>query len=158
MTGPVTQAALVRAYGVSVNAFTLRYMIAKGLVYAGIGLSWIIVPSPGRAAGVEWLEFVTPAMVGGALIAAGLFPALVAMAARSPRWFRAAWASLIAAPAILGFYFLTAWVFYVIPGDEEGSSRGLSSAIIYTGFALSAYLMARVHMVSQPLMDYREGD
>lgn len=158
MTGPVTQVALVRAYGESVNAFTLRYMIMKGLVYAAIGASWIIAPSPGRAAGIEWLEFVTPAMVGGAWIVAGLLPALVALAARSSRWFRAAWASLIAAPAIIGFYFLTSWIFYVIPGSVEGSSRGLSSSIIYAGFALSAYLMARVHMVSQPLMDYREGD
>src|SRR5699024_1119322 len=102
--------ASARVYGAQVHSLTLRYMAVKGAMYAAIGLSWVIQPSPGRLAGLQWLEFVRPEMIGGMLIFAGMLAMITSLIPRHPIWRQVGWTGLIAAPMLIGFYFFVAWV------------------------------------------------
>lgn len=144
--------ASARVYGAQVHSLTLRYMAVKGAMYAAIGLSWVIQPSPGRLAGLKWLEFVRPEMIGGMLIFAGMLAMITSLIPRHPIWRQAGWTGLIAAPMLIGFYFFVAWVLHFVPGAEGGTGRSIATTLSYAAFAASAYIMARVYTVTLPTL------
>ncbi|UQN30645.1 hypothetical protein [Brachybacterium kimchii] len=132
------------------RTWALRYMGGKGLAIALIGLSWIVQPSAGRAAGIEWMDLVQPWMIGSVWMLAGLWAA-IASRTRALALHKVAWFGLIATPAITALYFTVSWVYALLPVDG-GSQRGWITAASYVAFSM-AYCVARLHLESEEISE-----
>lgn len=132
-----------------VNRLAITYLSVKGLFYVLTGLTWLIFQSPSRAAGIAWVDFLTPQGVGVVWISSGLISIIVSFL-KNPRAHRIGYVLLIATPTLVGLYFLISWLIYVTPWVEApGYERGLATTVSCGAFAASAYLFARVYTFSQ---------
>ena len=120
-----------------VHRITLSYMRIKGMFYALIGATWIIFQSPSRLAGIEWLDILSPTMVG----LMWLIPGVACMALswiKSFKLHRVAWFLLILIPALLGGYFFISWALYFLPVNVPGYQRGGITTVSYWAYSASA--------------------
>ena len=131
----------------TIDKITRTYLVTVGLLYALIGLTWIILPAGAtRTAGVEWLQGIEPWMIGVAWIVAGSTAVLGRFhSGLTNTGFQA----LIATPTLLGSWFLISWLFWLFTGGAIGAERGIATTISYTAFAVAAYTIARVHVISR---------
>lgn len=131
----------------SIDKLTRTYLVTVGLLYALIGLTWIILPAGAtRTAGVEWLHGIEPWMIGVAWIVAGTIAVLGRFhTGLTNTGFQA----LIATPTLLGSWFLISWLFWVFSDGAIGAQRGIATTISYSAFAVAAYVVARVHVLSR---------
>ena len=131
----------------SIDKLTRTYLITVGVLYACIGLTWITLPAGGtRIAGVEWLHGIEPWMVGVAWIISGCLAVLGRFnSGLTDTGFQA----LIATPTMLACWFLVSWGLWIVSGGTIGAERGIATTVSYTAFAVAAYTVARVHVLSR---------
>lgn len=131
----------------SIDKLTRTYLIVVGVLYACIGLTWIILPAGAtRTAGVEWLHGIEPWMIGMAWIISGC----LAVAGRlMDDLTNLGFQALIATPTLLASWFLVSWLSWLVTGGAIGAERGIATTISYTTFAVAAYTVARVHVLSR---------
>ena len=131
----------------AIDGITRTYLIVVGVLYACIGLTWIIIPAgTTRTAGVEWLVGIEPWMIGVAWIVAG---STAVLGRFHPGLTNAGFQALIATPTLLGSWFLISWLFWVFSDGAIGAQRGIATTISYAAFAVAAYVVARVHVLSR---------
>lgn len=105
-------------------------LVIVGVLYAFIGWSWLILPTPGRLAGIEWLPvWVTEHTVGWWWIAGGLATALcAALSNNRVLGTLGVFVGLITPLAVAGAFF-TAFTLGLAP-------RGLVTAASYGSWAV----------------------
>lgn len=131
-----------------VNGLAVMYMKVKGLFYLVIGLTWIFFQSPSREAGLEWIDFISPQMVGVVWSLAGVISIYTAFFG-SHRARRIGFFVLIVVPTIIGFYFLISWLIFITPFfDVPGYERAGISVASYWAYSASAYVMSRIYVES----------
>ena len=120
------------------------YLIIAGAHYVAIGASWVLIPSRARTAGVDWIPFLTPSVVGVIWVIAGAF--MVGGALGAPT--RVALIVAQTWPLALGSYFGVAYVLWLVTTGMGlpvvGSERGLSSLLIDWLIASGAYAVAEL--------------
>lgn len=142
-TGEIVAPVSLDALNVA-HTITMQYMKIKGLFYVLIGATWIAFQSPSRLAGIEWLDVLTPTLVGLIWVVPGLI-SVISGFTRSKAFHRLGWFFLIFIPAILGGYFFISWVIYLLPFiDAPGYERAGITTVSYWAYSASAYLMARI--------------
>lgn len=57
--------------------------------------------------------------------------------------------ALIATPTLLASWFLVSWLSWLVTGGAIGAERGIATTISYATFAVAAYVVARVHVLSR---------
>lgn len=120
-----------------------------GAGYIVLGLTWLLLPTQSRLAGIGWVGWLTPGMVGAAWILAGTFALTVALQPkRLQRLTTAVWLTLTALPGVLALYFLVAWVGFLLPWVTGGAERVIASAASYIVIAAGAAGMSRVSQVA----------
>lgn len=131
----------------AIDHLTRTWLLATGLLYALIGLTWIILPAgTTRTAGVEWLHGIEPWMVGVAWIVAGTIAVLGRFhSGLTDTGFQA----LIATPTLLASWFLVSWGLWIVSDGAIGAQRGIATTISYATFAVAAYTVSRVHVLSR---------
>lgn len=128
-----------------IHKLTHQYMRIKGLFYVLIGLTWVVVQSPSRLAGIEWLDILSPTGVGVIWIVGGFVP-IIASYTRADRLKQLGWFMLIFVSALFGAYFFISWLIYYLPFVEaEGYQRGAVTTVSYWAYSASAYIMALIH-------------
>lgn len=131
-----------------VNGLSVTYMKVKGLFYLIIGTTWLFIQSPAREAGLAWLDFLTPWMVGILWVLSGIIAVFSAFFG-SHASKRLGFFVLIITPTVIGAYFLISWMIYLTPLlESEGYERGVVSTASYWAYAASAYVMARIYASS----------
>ena len=131
----------------TIDRLTRTYLVTAGLLYVGIGLTWIILPAGAtRTAGVEWLHGIEPWMIGVAWIVAGSIAVLGRFVSGLTS---AGFQALLATPTLLASWFLVSWLFWIVSGGAIGAERGIATTISYTAFAVAAYTASRVHVLSR---------
>ena len=131
----------------TIDKLTRTYLIVVGVLYSCIGLTWIILPAGAtRTAGVEWLHGIEPWMIGVAWIVVGCIAVLGRFhSGLTNTGFQA----LIATPTLLASWFLISWLFWVFSDGAIGAQRGIATTVSYATFAVAAYVVARVHVLSR---------
>lgn len=131
----------------TIDKLTRTWLLVTGGLYVLIGLTWIILPAGAtRTAGVEWLHGIEPWMIGVAWIVAGLIAVLGRfVGGLTSTGFQA----LLATPTLLASWFLVSWLFWVFSDGAIGAERGIATTISYTTFAVAAYTVSRVHVLSR---------
>lgn len=124
------------------------YLIAKGLIFAAIGLSWWLAPSEGRLAGIEWFPGLTLWMVAVIWCAGG---GLAIWAGVTGRHYRAGFAGLQGSAFFMALVFMVAAVLAFIPDRifPGGEPRSVITAISYLGFWISAVIVAQIHPATE---------
>lgn len=131
----------------TIDRLTRTYLVTAGLLYVGIGLTWIILPAGAtRTAGVEWLHGIEPWMIGVAWIVAG---SIAVLGRFHPGLTNTGFQALIATPTLLASWFLISWLFWVFSDGAIGAQRGIATTVSYATFAVAAYVVARVHVLSR---------
>ena len=131
----------------TIDKTTRTYLTVVGLLYIGIGLTWIILPAgTTRTAGVEWLYGIEPWMIGVAWIVAGCIAVLGRF---HPGLTNTGFQALIATPTLLASWFLVSWGLWIVSDGAIGAQRGIATTLSYTAFAVAAYTVARVHVLSR---------
>ena len=132
----------------SLNSLSTWYLSFVGGFYAVIGITWIFTHSTVREAGLIWIDFLTPNVIGGLWIISGLF-SLVASCLDSNKLNRLAFFLMILIPGVLGFYFLVSWFLYITPFVEiNGKSNTITSTVSYWTFSSASFAMARVYEIT----------
>lgn len=131
----------------TIDKITRTYLVTVGLLYIGIGLTWVILPAgTTRTAGVEWLQGIEPWMIGVAWIVTGSIAVLGRFhSVLTSTGFQA----LIATPTLLGSWFLISQLFWVFSDGAIGAQRGIATTVSYATFAVAAYVVARVQVLSR---------
>ena len=131
----------------TIDKLTRTWLLVTGVLYICIGLTWIILPAGAtRTAGVEWLHGIEPWMIGVAWIVAGCIAVLGRFnSGLTSTGFQA----LLATPTLLASWFLVSWLFWVFSDGAIGAQRGIATTISYATFAVAAYTVARVHVLSR---------
>lgn len=132
------------------------YLGAKGVAYLGIGLTWLLVPSEGRVAGLQWLAFVSPMAVGWVWTLTGALAVAMAHFVEPKKCATPGWLALILPPTLFGMWFLVAWVQYQIIGT--GAARGIATTAPYWGMAVGAVLMARTSVLVHRILPEVDTD
>lgn len=136
-----------------VNDLTIWYLKIKGLFYILIGITWVVFQSPGRLAGIEWVEFLTGNMVGIIWIVSGVIPIVVSFIDRD-KAHRLGFFLLIVTPMVLGSYFFISWIISYVPAMEQlGYNRAGIVTVSYWAYSASAYLVSRVYSITKPAKD-----
>ena len=131
----------------SIDKLPRPYLIVVGVLYACIGLTWIILPAGAtRTAGVEWLHGIEPWMIGVAWIVAG---SIAVLGRFHSGLTNTGFQALIATPTLLASWFLVSWGLWIVSGGTIGAQRGIATTISYATFAVAAYVVARVHVLSR---------
>ena len=131
----------------TIDKITRTYLIVVGVLYALIGLTWIILPAgTTRTAGVEWLQGIEPWMIGVAWIVTG---SIAVLGRFHPGLTNTGFQALIATPTLLASWFLVSWGFWIVSDGAIGAQRGIATTLSYTAFAVAAYVIARVHVLSR---------
>ena len=121
-----------------------QYLVVAGALYVAVGASWILIPSRARAAGVDWITFLSPSLVGVIWVIAGAF--MVGGALGAPT--RVALIVAQTWPLVLGCYFGVAYVLWLVTTGMGlpvvGSERGLSSLLIDWLIAAGAFAVAEL--------------
>lgn len=154
---PATVGARLAAWSIAraITQLTRAYLGVKGAFYVGIGLTWVLIPSGNRVAGVDWLGFITPQAVGWAWIAAGSIAVLSAHFLEERRSARPGWVALIAPPTLFGLWFLVAWIQWLTTG--HGAERGVATTVSYFAFSASAFLFSQVSVLAHRIVAPLEG-
>lgn len=135
------------------NDLTIWYLKIKGLFYILIGITWVVFDSPGRLAGIEWVDFLTGNMVGLTWIVSGVIPIVVSFIDRD-RAHRLGFFLLIVTPMVLGSYFLISWIISYVPGmGHIGYDRAAITTVSYWAYSASAYLVSRLYSITKPAKD-----
>lgn len=130
-----------------IDKLTRTYLVTVGLLYALIGLTWIILPAgTTRTAGVEWLQGIEPWMIGVAWIVTG---SIAVLGRFHPGLTNTGFQALIATPTLLASWFLVSWGLWIVSGGAIGAQRGIATTVGYATFAVAAYVVARVHVLSR---------
>lgn len=140
-----------------IHKVTLHYMKVKGMFIALIGLTWLVFQSPSRLAGIEWIGGLSSEMVGVIWIVGGL-TAVSAGFHSNERLRRLGWFMLIFIPTVMGAYFFISWLLYIIPFESiTGYDRGGITTLSYWAFSASAYLMSRISLLSEGVIEEVHG-
>lgn len=132
------------------NDLTIWYLKIKGLFYILIGITWIVFDSPGRLAGIEWVEFLTGNMVGLTWIVSGVIPIVVSFIDRD-KAHRLGFFLLIVTPMVLGSYYFISWMISYVPDTGQlGYDRAVIVSVSYWAYSASAYLVSRVYSITKP--------
>lgn len=141
----------------TVHTATKHYMKVKGFFYILIGLSWIIFTSPGRIAGIAWIDILTPDLVGVFWLVPGLISSLIGFTS-SERLHRLAWFLLVFIPTLMGAYFFISWAVYLLPGfSAPGYERAGITSVSYWAYSASAYIMARISVLTASAVPEAKG-
>lgn len=131
----------------SIDKLTRTFLLIVGTLYVLIGLTWIILPAGAtRTGGVEWLQGIEPWMIGVAWIIAG---SIAVLGRFHPGLTNTGFQALIATPTLLASWFLVSWGLWIVSGGTIGAQRGIATTVSYTTFAVAAYTIARVHILSR---------
>lgn len=151
ITGEVPVSLTIMA---SINIITTYYLKIKGIFYILIGLSWLLIASPSRLEGIEWLSFLTSDMVGWAWLFAGILSSGSGFI-KSDGFRRLGFFMLILIPAVIGGYFLVSQIIAQLnPESAVGYDRAAITSVSYWAYSASAYLMARIYaqtLVANPV-------
>lgn len=135
------------------NDLTIWYLKIKGLFYILIGITWVVFDSPGRLAGIEWVDFLTGNMVGLTWIVSGVIPIVVSFIDRD-RTHRLGFFLLIVTPMVLGSYYLISWFISYVPDTGQlGYERASIITVSYWAYSASAYLVSRLYSITKPAKD-----
>lgn len=117
--------------------------MAKGLVYIGIGITWLSMPSRGRALGIEWFPGLTDWVVGSLWLLGGGAAVVTALWGRYRRF---GFAGLQAVAFFMAMVFLVSAIISEIPDDvlPGGNTRSIITTISYLGFWSSAVIVAQI--------------
>ena len=126
------------------------YLMSKGLVYIGIGITWLSMPSRGRDLGIGWFPGLTDWVVGALWLLGGGAAVATGLWGRHRRW---GFAGLQAVAFFLSLVFLVSAVIGLIPEEilPGGNPRGIITTISYLGFWSSAVIVAQIK--PQPVVD-----
>src|SRR5699024_11704208 len=104
--------------------------MAKGLVYIGIGITWLSMPSRGRVLGISWFPGLTDWVVGALWLLGGGAAVATGLWGRHRRW---GFAGLQAVAFFLSLVFLVSAIIGVIPDDvlPGGNTRSIVTTISY---------------------------
>lgn len=120
------------------------YLITSGALHAGIGATWIMVPSKARSLGVDWIPGVSPALVGVVWLLVGAY--LVGGAMGAPT--RIALVIAQAWPVVVGAYYLVAWITWeaaeALGAAPIGSPSGYVSVLLYWSIGAGAHFVAEL--------------
>lgn len=131
----------------AIDGLTRTYLLVAGVLYACIGLTWIILPAgTTRTAGIEWLHGMEPWMIGAAWILAGITAVLGRFCRKATHL---GFQALLGTPTLLASWFLVSWLFWIVSGGDIGAQRGIATAVSYATFAVAAYTVSRVHVLSR---------
>lgn len=131
----------------TIDKLTRTWLLVTGGLYICIGLTWIILPAGAtRTAGVEWLHGIEPWMIGVAWIVAGCIAVLGRFVSGLTS---AGFQALLATPTLLASWFLVSWLFWIVSDGAIGAQRGIATTVSYATFAVAAYTIARVHVLSR---------
>lgn len=133
--------------------------IAQGVAHVVIGLTWLLTDSATRTAGIEWVEFITPHMIGWAWLITGVVAATIGLQPRRTRRLsQVGFGFLMFTPTVVGLYFLVGWVGHLIPWVEGGAPTGITTAASYMALAVNAGILARVALVCHRVLRRWGGD
>ena len=126
------------------------YLVAKGLVYIGIGITWLSMPSRGRDLGIGWFPGLTDWVVGILWLLGGGAAVVTGLWGRHRRW---GFAGLQSVAFFLAQVFLVSAVIAVFPDNvlPGGNGRSIITTISYLGFWSSAVIVAQIK--PQPVVD-----
>lgn len=129
-------------------------MVAYGVGYIILGITWIALPTQSRISGIGWVGWLTPGIVGTCFVIVGTFAICISLLPkRSPKGTKISWLALTAMPGILAAYFFVAWIGYLIPAFESDAERGIASTASYLLIAGGAAGMSRVSQIAHRLQD-----
>ena len=133
--------------------------VAQGVAHVVIGLTWLLTDSASRTAGIEWVEFITPHMIGWAWLITGVVAATIGLQPRRTcRLSQTGFGLLMFTPTVVGLYFLVGWVGHLIPSVEGGAPTGITTAASYAALAVNAGLMSRVTLICHRVLSRWGGD
>lgn len=119
------------------------YLIAKGIVYVLIGLTWLLIPSQARELGIAWVPWLTSHLVAAMWIAGGAVAITSGIALRARRW---GFFALQFVAFFLALVFAVSAVADMLPDTllAGGRSASITTTVSYLGFWVSALIVAQV--------------
>ena len=122
----------------------IAFLISYGIVFLGIGITWIAFPSSGRLSGVNWLPVeVDETHVGVLWIIAGLTSVIAGFVApNKPKAERIGFFALEFVPLLLTFWFTIAFILEFLPPDGDGNIRAATYVFTYAGYFIAPWLIS----------------
>lgn len=129
--------------------FVRSYLIGIGILFTGIGFTWVIFPTRGREIGIDWVPAVTTQIVGIGWIITGVATFMIGLIGRR----RYDWGFSIAQffPLVMAFIFAVSQMMSFIPDDYyvNGSPTAITSVISYVLFWFPSFIFGRAWEYSQ---------
>lgn len=128
------------------------YLTLKGAMFVLIGVSWILLPSHSREAGVDWSPFMTTTVAGVVWIVGGLCAVLTGTVFRNRR--AIGFQGLQGASLLMTLLFLCSAVIGFLPESVMAGGRpeSIIAAISYATFWLSAVIVSQISSLKGELL------
>lgn len=128
--------------------FYTGFLSVLTLIYGALSFSWFYAQTPGRIAGLEWVNFLGPDLVGVIWLLGSLAALVGAITAsrtkRRPQIEFVAGLITIAVPLLLGLFFYGSTVVFYLNG--LGTPFGWVTGVSYSGYCLMSVWAFLVQM------------
>lgn len=133
-----------------IRNFSIRSLVTLSILFILNGWSWIEYQTPSRVASLEFIDLITPDMVGIFWCLTGGI-GLIARIIDSRKTYQASFFLLIACSLATSAFYFISWVLYLIPWTDRGFPLSFASAVVYLIIAVSVFFLSKMFTITMGL-------